>query len=95
MSKFDVGKTGELEVKGTYWGTPSAMTSEVVGMGIDENEGNMPSVRKGEMVEIQGEKGLIDIRLALRWEGDEAHRIFISTLFNIERQRILVQKILM
>ena len=45
-------------------------------------------------MEIQGEKGLINIRLALWWEGDEAHRIFIGTLFNIGRQRILVQKIL-
>ena len=44
------------------------------------------------MVEIQGKKGLINIRLALGWEGDEAHRIFIGTLFNIGRQRILVQK---
>ena len=42
------------------------------------------------MMEIQGEKGLIHIRLALGWEGDEADRIFIGTLFNIGRQKILV-----
>ena len=95
MSKFGVGKTGELGVKGTYWGTPSAMTSEVADMDIGGNGGNMLRRGGGEMMEIQGKKGLIDIRLTLGCEGNGAHRIFIGTLFNIGRQRILVQKILM
>ena len=58
MSKFGVGKSGELEVKGTYWGTPSVMTSEVVDMGIGENGGNMLSVRRGGNGGNPGEKGV-------------------------------------
>ena len=42
------------------------------------------------MIEIQEKKGLIHIRLAFGWEGDEANRIFIGTLFNIGRQKIMV-----
>ena len=58
MSRFGVGKTGELGVKGTYWGTPSAMTSEVAGMGIGENGGDMLSVRRGGNGGNPGEKGV-------------------------------------
>ena len=58
MSRSGVGKTGELGVKGTYWGTPSAMTSKVVGMGIGENGGNMLGVRRGGNGGNPGEKGV-------------------------------------
>ena len=55
MSRSGVGKTG---VKGTYWGVPSAMTSEVVGMGVGENGGNMLGVLRGENDRNPGEKGV-------------------------------------
>ena len=58
MSRSGVGKTGVLGVKGTYWGAPSAMTSEVMGMDIGENGGNILGVRRGENDGNPGEKGV-------------------------------------
>ena len=58
MSKFGVGKTGELGVKGTYCSTPSAMTSEVADMDIGGNGGNMLRGGGGGNDGNPGEKGV-------------------------------------